>query len=32
MSVDEDIVWDTVRQELQPLADALERIIPPGRD
>ena len=29
MNVDEDIVWDSVTQELQPLIDELKKIIPP---
>ena len=30
MDVDEDIVWDTVTTELQPLIDRLKRIVPPA--
>lgn len=29
MNVDEDIVWDSVTQELQPLIDELRKIVPP---
>lgn len=29
MNVDEDIVWDSVTQELQPLIEDLEKIAPP---
>ena len=29
MNVDEDIVWDSVTQELQPLIDELGKIVPP---
>jgi len=29
MDVDEDIVWDSVTQELKPLIDDLKKIIPP---
>ena len=29
MKVDEDIVWDSVTQELQPLIDELRKIVPP---
>lgn len=29
MNVDEDIVWDSVTQELQPLIDELKKIVPP---
>ena len=29
MNVDEDIVWDSVTQELQPLIDDLKKIVPP---
>ena len=29
LEVDEDIVWDVVTADLPPLADALERILPP---
>ncbi len=28
MNVDEDIVWDSVTQELQPLIEDLEKIVP----
>ncbi len=28
--VDEDIVWDTVSKELQPLIDMLEKVLRPG--
>lgn len=28
MDVDEDIVWDTVTAELQPLIDQLKRVVP----
>ena len=28
MDVDEDIVWDTVTTELQPLIDQLKRVVP----
>lgn len=30
LNVDEDIVWDTVSQEIQPLVDALAKILPEG--
>ena len=29
MNVDEDIVWDSVTQELQPLIEDLKKIVPP---
>ena len=29
MNVDEDIVWDSVTQELQPLIEELKKIVPP---
>ena len=29
LNVDEDIVWDSVTQELQPLIDELKKIVPP---
>ena len=29
MNVDEDIVWDSVTQELQPLIEELRKIVPP---
>ena len=29
MNVDEDIVWDSVTQELQPLIEELKKIAPP---
>ena len=29
MNVDEDIVWDSVTQELQPMIDELGKIVPP---
>lgn len=29
MDVDEDIVWDSVTQELQPLIEDLKKIVPP---
>jgi uncharacterized protein with HEPN domain len=29
MNVDEDIVWDSVAQELQPLIEELKKIVPP---
>ena len=29
MNVDEDIVWNSVTQELQPLIDELRKIVPP---
>ena len=28
MNVDEDIVWDSVTQELQPLIEELKKIVP----
>ena len=31
MNVDEDIVWDSVTQELQPLIEDLKKIVPPER-
>jgi len=29
MNVDEDIVWDSVTQELQPLIEELRKTVPP---
>ena len=29
MNVDEDIVWDSVTQELQPLIEELKKVVPP---
>ena len=29
MNVDEDIVWDSVTQELEPLIEDLKKVIPP---
>ncbi len=29
MNVDEDMVWDSVMQELQPLIEELKKIVPP---
>lgn len=29
MGVDEDVVWDSVTEELAPLIKELERIVPP---
>lgn len=29
MNVDEDIVWDSVAQELPPLIEELRKIVPP---
>jgi uncharacterized protein with HEPN domain len=31
MNVDEDIVWDSVTQELLPLIEDLEKIVPPEK-
>jgi uncharacterized protein with HEPN domain len=30
MNVDEDIVWDSVTQELQPLIEELKKVLPSG--
>jgi len=32
LEVDEDIVWDVVTSDLPPLADALQRILPPDEE
>jgi uncharacterized protein with HEPN domain len=32
LNVDEDVVWDTATQELGPLIDSLEKLVPPGPD
>jgi len=30
MQVDEEVVWDTLKEELGPLVEALEKTVPPG--